>query len=128
MEQEYGIENIKKAFSEIFRLMRVVMKALEDGKVTLVEVPGLMIAFSRVPKLVSAGREAIPEVKDLDREEARELAQWLAEEFGIGDDHVEERVQEAMQLLADTYDEVMDGIELYKKWQSWAGTLKREAA
>lgn len=74
----------------------------EDGRVDFKD-------FSRIPAILEAGRDftgvkfadVLPEVADLDTDEARQLADHFAQVFNISNDTVEGVIEEGMALVVD---------------------------
>jgi hypothetical protein len=120
-----NIDNIKKAFKSVIKLGNSVAEVLEDGKVSLVELPGLAIASTGIPQLVEDAKAALTEFKaGIDSDEALEIGNFFKEQFDISNDQLEVHIENGMDLLIRTYDTGLETYNLYKGWSSWVEDFK----
>lgn len=120
-----NIDNIKKAFKAVIKLGNSVAEVLEDGKVSLVELPGLAIASTGIPQLVQDSKAALEEFKSgIDSEEAIAIGNYFKEEFDISNDQLEEHIENGMDLLIRTYETGLETFNLYKGWSQWVEDFK----
>ena len=96
-----GIENLKAAITLPLTLIKSYRLANEDQKINWQDVghmtePAMALfpALQSIPKLPG-------EFSDLDDTEAKELKEWVAREFDIDDDKLEETVEKAFGLALD---------------------------
>ena len=115
MAEEYGIEETKEMVGFVISLGEGVAKAVEDG-FSLDDIVYFLEALTRAPAAFE-NMAAIPsELKDLSGEEAQALKDYIAEDFDIPNDKLEDVIERALQLAADLY-EFLRGLfpELFEK-------------
>lgn len=94
-----GTENLKKVLAFALGLGNELAKGFEDGKLSLVEGMGLADNLLAIPGLISARKEILAELKDLDAAERQELFDYVKQEFDLPDDRIEAIVEEALGLV-----------------------------
>ncbi len=123
-----GVDTIKSVFSGIIGIADQVATIFDDGKIELIELPALAIATTTIPSLIQTAKQALPEFRDLDPEEAKEVADFIQLHFDIANDDLEAAIEQAVHLVAESYDVVFRGIDAYKGWRNWASEIRKEAA
>ena len=113
---ERGIENLKTGLSFVIGLGERAEKITSEDsaggkKITGTEWMGSVGLLIGVPSLLKAIPEFIPEIKDLDSEESEELMQFLAKEFDLANDKIEEAVERGAKVL----NEIREIAGLFKK-------------
>jgi len=71
MEEKKGIEVIEKDIDILISVTAKVLKALDDGKISVGEGFGLAMELPKVWKGIKNSKELIAEIKDLDPEESK---------------------------------------------------------
>lgn len=122
--KKIGTENIKGILKEALLLATPIMKALDDGRIELTELFSIVPRLMSIPKIVSLSKQALKELKDLNAEESRGIAQYFEKQFNIPSDELEGVIEEAVYLLSDSYAVVENGTEVFNRWQEWSRTLK----
>ena len=103
MAEEYGIKETKEVVGFIISLGEGIALAIEDG-LGLDDIVHFMEALMRAPTAF-AGMDLVPaELKDLSPEEAQELKDYIAEDFDIPNDKLEDTIERALQLAVDLYE------------------------
>ena len=101
-----GIENLKTGLSFIIGLgERVEKVTAEDSaggkKIVGTEWLGSLGLLVGVPGLLKAVPEFIPEIKDLDAEELKEVIEFLMNEFDLEKDKIEEAIERGVKVLVE---------------------------
>lgn len=123
-----GTENIKETLSGVIRITESFADALADGKINFVtEGIPLITNLVVIPKIITSGKAALAELKDLDEEEAKEVAAYFALNFDIANDDLEVKIESAINLLADSYEFITGVFPLIKKWKDYVGGYKKVA-
>ncbi len=123
-----GVDTIKSVFAGIIGIADQVATILDDGKIELIELPQLAIVTTTIPGLVQTVKQALPEFKDLDATEAKEVADYIQLNFDIQNDDLEAVIEQAVHLVAESYDVIFRGIDAYRGWRNWASEIRKEAA
>lgn len=77
------IKDTKEALKLIFSLLKVLKVSKEnDGKIDLMDMQNLMMAFPHVSPAIEGADTIVEEIKDLDEEEAKELLDFAMKEIG----------------------------------------------
>ena len=103
MAGEYGIKETKEALGFIISLGEGVALSMEDG-ISLDDVAHFMEALTRAPAAFADIAMVPKELADLSGEEAQELKDFVAADFDIPNDKLEEVIEHALKLLADLYE------------------------
>lgn len=93
-----GIERLKKDLTILGKLVKTVDKALEDGKVNLVEGIGIAFKVADLIKVAKTFKEAKHELLDLTAEESIELENHFRQEFDLRNDQAEMVVEMMVEL------------------------------
>lgn len=107
-----GIETLKKAVKTLVDFGEAISAALDDGKVSFMEIVG--IAIDTTPDVIAIIPQAVDlkaEWDDLDMDEANELSEYFADELDLNEDGVEEVVESAFRFalaLNDLIDSIGD--------------------
>lgn len=119
----YGTQKIKDLLSGVLSITTQLAKVLEDGKISLFELPALAMASTAIPGMVENAKGALEELKDLDAKETKEVKDYIKDNFSISNKDLEAKIEEAIDLLEGTYVLAVDGWQLFGKWKGWAATL-----
>ena len=102
-----GIEKLKVALKFAIGLTEGVIEALDDKKLTWLEIVGLSpksysFSFSLLidlPGLIRDHEELWLELEDLDEAEREELLQYAKDEFDLNDDQLEGVIESALEVV-----------------------------
>lgn len=101
------IDKLKRSIEDGLTVYEAIEKDMEDGKLSLVEGAGLVIAHGgKALRLISSIKEIGQEIKDLDDKEIVELVQLLTKEFGGSGE-----AEEAIILIAKGAGNLNQGIQ-----------------
>lgn len=106
--QSIGIQNTKEMLKFIVTLGMSVDKALEDGKVSVLDLPLIMAPMSAAPAAFGDMALIPKEVSDLSAEEKAELVSYFETEFDIKDDKAEHMIEKALKLGLAVYEFIQD--------------------
>ncbi len=119
-----GIDAIKNTFSSVLDLTHMLVKVLDDGKVSIFELPQLAIGASAIPSIVENGKSALAEFKDLSPAESKKIQAFIKNNFVLDNKPLENHIESGIELLSNSYSFVTDGIDLYKDWDHWIKNFK----
>jgi hypothetical protein len=98
--QAYGIDKLKAVLAFPISLAMAYDLAKADGSVDYKDLPLLMgPSMKAIPAFQAATGDAFPQLKDLDAEENAQLQSWLKSEFDIADNVVEQRLEDAFEIM-----------------------------
>jgi len=98
-----GIEETKQVVSFGTALTNALIRAFEDGKLSLTDLPLLMSPFMRLFPAIS-GINLIPnEIEDLSDAELEELKNQVTEELELNDAQASLIVEYSLQVIHDVY-------------------------
>lgn len=109
MDKLFGIENLKKGVKLALGFTEQTVTSLKDG-FQYTDLLSYLDELMEVPGVVKAWSQIIQEAKDLDADERKELAQYVADNFDIPDDKIEAVIEHSLQWLVET-------IALYEQWK-----------
>jgi len=115
---------IKETFKGIINLANTLASILEDGKISIIELPALAIASSGIPSLVENGKKSLKTFKKMTPSKAKELAVYFENEYDITNDEIEKQVEDGIHLLSSTYETGLASFNLYKGWEAWIANFK----
>lgn len=102
-EKKYGVKELKELIGLILSLLKVGKGALADGKLSLVDLAGLLVVLPNVQAALEGITEVPAELKDLDQDEAAELASYVMVELAVDDAKAKEVVEAALKALVAIY-------------------------
>jgi len=117
MSEKLGIERIKENLTDGIKLGMRIRDIADDG-IKWHEWPALGLASTKFPGVYSGFVASIPEWKDLDATESKEVAEHIASELDLPDDNVEAIIEETALLLADSYVYAQSGMGLLNRWKA----------
>ena len=60
-------------------------------------------------------QQALEEFKDLDQPASAELSRHFAQEFDLQDDEVEAKIEQAVAVIPEAYELVLDGLDIFAR-------------
>ena len=110
--QNIGIENIKKVLDELFDTSMKTYEALKDG-FQWTDTFVLIKESKDVPVILAHGKLALAELGDLDSDETKEIHAWAEDTWNIKDTEIDDRIVEALGLVARIHAWAETGIAIY---------------
>ena len=93
-----GIKELKELVKFGLKLGEALGKALEDGKINLVDALKFLPVLKDL-KIALEGASEIPaELKDLDEAELQELKVFIKDEFNLPDDALEAKIEMGLEV------------------------------
>ena len=111
MENEYGIDNLKKAIDTTAEFGEELEDALDDGKISTWEAIGFIDNLKDIAEIVSSWDEIGKEVMDLNKEENAQLIAYAVDTYDLKSDKAERLVESSIKLLLL----VAEVIDIFKK-------------
>ena len=94
-----SIEKLKVALKFAIGLTEGVIEALDDKKLTWLEIVGLSPKLIDLPGLIRDHEELWLELEDLAEAEREELLQYAKDEFDLNDDQLEGVIESALEVV-----------------------------
>lgn len=104
------MEELKKALTVVINVVEKTDKALEDGKISIMEGTGIAFSALGLISVVKNIKPLVAEYKALTEEDKAELAEWFALEFDLKNDNVEAIVEVVFTALLNL-GEVFDSLK-----------------
>lgn len=101
-EQKLGIENLKQGVKLVIDFSEEVERASKT-KNKLVAITGFFDELFAVPAVAQKFPQIIEEAKDVDRDEHRELVDYIRQECSLENEAAEVVVEDALEWLSLTY-------------------------
>jgi hypothetical protein len=98
-----GIKETKELVKFMLGLGNSLDKALDDKKISVMDVPLFMGVFMDMAPAFDGIAKVPAEIKDLSAEEMAELSAFVQQEFDIKSDRTEAIIEGALMLAADIY-------------------------
>ena len=92
--EKVGIENLKEVLSFGISFQQSLGEAMEDGKVSFIEIVGMAPDLAKAPKAIQSAKFIPGEIADLDDTEKVSLYTFIQDKFDIEDDEVEEIIED----------------------------------
>jgi hypothetical protein len=102
--ENLGIENLKKAVKFGIDMGEALDASMADGKFDLTDSANFFRPLMELPSVVAAGKLALPEFKDMDALEAKELSDYVATELNITNDKVEMVIEKSFAVVVAMYE------------------------
>lgn len=109
-----GTDNIVTVFVAILTIsndLRNLFKSFNYAK-----LGQFAVGLIQYASLVSVARQALAEFRQLTPDKAQIIEQKVREQFDIEDDRFEEAIEDALELVVDTYEWVQDGAGLGRRY------------
>lgn len=100
--QSLGIENLKKGVKLAIEFGEEIERLTKNPN-KLTALIGFFDEVMQVPEVAKNIEQTVAEIKDLSEDERRELKTFVAAEFDLENDKVEEKVEAAIDWLASTW-------------------------
>jgi len=99
-----GFTETKEALTFAFALVNGVKNAQEaDGKITIGDAPSFFPALFGISSALDNATEIPLEFKLASVEETAELKEWVKANFNIGDDKIEQFIEDAFAVVLDLW-------------------------
>jgi len=98
VSEKLGVSDLKDVLQLGLIVRNDAVKALDDGKITLGDLPTFADVIPAAAKAISGVQNIPLEVADLSSQELDELHAWTKENYGVGDEHVKEVVADCLEL------------------------------
>lgn len=112
--QNVGIENLKTIILFGLIIGQKGYKALEDGKLELVETLDLLGETRKVPEVLEAIKRAPEELANLDMEEQQQIYSKVQAEFDLPNDKLEAAIEIGLRVTLNVVSSVYEVRELFK--------------
>lgn len=99
-----GTDNLKKCVKFGIEIGEAVDASLADGHFSIADASNFFKPMMEVPSVVAAGKLAMPELKDLDAAEAKELVDYVTTELNIANDKAEAVIEKSLKVAAALYE------------------------
>lgn len=86
MDEKLGIEHLEQGLVALAKLGKTVADVMEDGKITTGEYVKLSFQIPNGITFAKNIKPSIPEIKDLDADEAKRILLAIAEIVGVEED------------------------------------------
>jgi len=96
-----GIDKIKAVFTFVFGGYDFYVAIMEDGKISVGDLPALITFLPTIPEVIANAPEAYAQFLDFTPEEIIEFKVWAKDEFDIPDDELEAKIEEIFSIAAD---------------------------
>ena len=97
----YDTHNMEELMLFVCRFVKGIVKTAEDGKFQFIELTNFIGAAQAIPAAIEGLNDIPEEFKDLSEEEQAELVQYVADEFDLDNDVVEEWIEDAFKVALD---------------------------
>lgn len=116
---KYGVENLKVILSILVMLTTNIVRVFKTGNWTA--LLGAFVDLLKYGNIVAIATVAWNEFRELSVAEAQAVTDHIKKELVLEDKEVEMRIEEAIQILPDTYELVGDVLGLTGRVQDiWA--------
>lgn len=118
-----GIDSLKKVLAFLLLTSGMIVDLVRNFSYTR----ALSLAFHIGENLdiVSIGKEALAEFRDLSVAESQDLSDYLGQEFDIENDQLEARIEEGINLIPEGYGLLKMNIAYYQKVTGFVGNWKQ---
>lgn len=101
MNMTSNVKETKEMLRFVLSLANVMSEIMDDGKVSLLELPKLLVPFRLMPAALKDVKMIVAEFKDLSKEEVDELTQEFMKEFNLKQDEIEAMIEKGMLVAAE---------------------------
>ena len=120
-----GIDNIKTSFDIILDIVTLIVSLSKKFEFSLLLSFGFQIASHG--NLIEIFKTALAEFKDLDAKEAKIVSSYVKQKFDIENDVLEQRIEEGIDLIEETYQAIPQIIKLGSSWYQYGRSWKKTA-
>ena len=119
--QTLGYSNVVKIFVVILTLFAKARALFKNFSYQA--LLGIGFEILQYGDILKLGRQAIDEFKTFNPEKAKQARTEIKEQFDIEDDKLEAQLEDALDLIVETYDLFMRTISLAGKWSAYVGQI-----
>lgn len=99
--EKLGVDKIKEVLAFPMALYVAYDRANADGKISFDDIPHAITPATKLLPMINAIKGVIPQLKDLDSAETKEVHDWVKAEFDIADDQVEAKIESGVGLALE---------------------------
>lgn len=121
-QNNLGYDQIIDTAVDVIDVAKAVQEAFADG-IDITDAVTLFRVAPRIGEIYNDRNLFVAQLKDLTPEEGIMAAVDISARTNVPGDLVFEKVNEALMLLARTYAEISDDIELAQDWIEWGKSL-----
>jgi superfamily I DNA and RNA helicase len=111
--QNLGIDNIKIVLTILLTFLSDILNVFKTGN--WLQLGQTLIGLLQYGNIVMIAQQALEEFKDLDQQESAELSRHFAQEFDLQDDEVEAKIEQAVAVIPEAYELVLDGLDIFAR-------------
>ena len=111
--QNLGIDNIKIVLTILLTFLSDILNVFKTGN--WLQLGQTLIGLLQYGNIVMIAQQALEEFKDLTQSEAEELSAHFAAEFDLPNDEVEAKIEEAVAVIPEVYDLVLEGLDIFSR-------------
>jgi len=111
--QNLGIDNVKIVLTILLTFLTDILDVFRNGN--WLRLGQTLIGLLQYGNIVMIAQQALEEFKDLSQAEAKELSDHFASEFDLPDDEVEAKIEEAVAVIPEIYELVLDGLDIFSR-------------
>jgi hypothetical protein len=111
--QNLGIDNIKIVLTILLTFLSDILDVFKTGN--WLQLGQTLIGLLQYGNIVIIAQQALEEFKDLDQQESAELSRHFAQEFDLQDDEVEAKIEQAVAVIPEAYELVLDGLDIFAR-------------
>jgi hypothetical protein len=111
--QNLGIDNIKIVLTILLTFLSDILNVFKTGN--WLQLGQTLIGLLQYGNIVMIAQQALEEFKDLDQQESEELSRHFAQEFDLQDDEVEAKIEQAVAVIPEAYELVIDGLDIFAR-------------
>ncbi|WP_282781097.1 hypothetical protein [Phaeodactylibacter xiamenensis] len=111
--QNLGIDNIKIVLTILLTFLSDILNAFKTGN--WLKLGQTLIGLLQYGNIVMIAQQALEEFKDLDQQESAEISRHFAQEFDLQDDEVEAKIEQAVAVIPEAYELVLDGLDIFAR-------------
>lgn len=111
--QDLGIDNIKIILTILLTFLSDILNAFKTGN--WLKLGQTLIGLLQYGNIVMIAQQALEEFKDLDQQESAEISRHFAQEFDLQDDEVEAKIEQAVAVIPEAYELVLDGLDIFAR-------------
>lgn len=111
--QNLGIDNMKIVLTILLTFFTDILEVFRSGN--WLRLGQTLIGLLQYGNIVMIAQQAMEEFKDLDQAETQELSDHFAAEFDLPNDEVEAKIEQAVAVIPEVYELVLDGLDIFSR-------------
>ena len=111
--QDLGIDNVKIVLTILLTFLTDILEVFRSGN--WLRLGQTLIGLLQYGNIVMIAQQALEEFKDLDQAETQELSDHFAAEFDLPNDEVEAKIEQAVAVIPEVYELVLDGLDIFSR-------------